>query len=471
MIGAPETTDGLRMTVKTNLLILTLVPIALALATGVVLVFTYVQLVGVQQRARVANRIVKEVFELNMVTNEYLRHPGQRPLEQWQQRRASLLALLDGLDVVAPEDEQVVAAIHDNQVELGLLFEALRLTRPQDTVTNDNQALAAFEERLTGQLLFKSHALVSLASRLAAAANARAAAIERRSRYVVTGLVIATTVLMVVTSSLVSRRVIKPVGRLHEGIEIVGTGDLDHKIDYPAKDEIGDLVVAFNGMTDALKRTKAELIALNRELDRRVKSRTSELARSNAELERSNIELQQFAYVASHDLKEPLRMVSGFCQLLASRYKDKFDDDGRKFIEFAVEGAQRMHDLIEDLLTFSRVESRARPFELTDCEKVLKVTETNLRASIEESGAAITHGTLPQVMADPSQLMQVFQNLIGNALKFHGQGRPNVRVTAERNAKQWTFCVRDNGIGIEPDFTERIFEIFSRLRTPDFSGS
>ena len=187
------------------------------------------------------------------------------------------------------------------------------------------------------------------------------------------------------------------------------------------------------------------------------------LERRTDELARSNEELQQFAYVASHDLQEPLRMVSSYVQLLARRYKGKLDEDADDFIAYAVDGAQRMQGLIRDLLAYSRVGTRGNPFEPTDCEEVLSQTLERLRLAVEESGAGVTHDPLPTVVGDGGQLGQLFQNLIANALKFRGEATPEVHISAEKVEDEWVFSVADNGIGIDPEFADRIFVIFQRL--------
>ena len=184
-----------------------------------------------------------------------------------------------------------------------------------------------------------------------------------------------------------------------------------------------------------------------------------------AELARSNSELERFAYVASHDLQEPLRMVASYTQLLARRYKGKLDSDADEFIGYAVDGANRMRQLINALLDYSRVSTRSKSFAPTDCEDVLYQAVTNLQVAIEENDAAVTHAHLPTVMADATQMVQLFQNLIGNAIKFHSERQPKVHVGAERNGTEWIFSVRDNGIGIDPQYFDRIFVIFHRLHS------
>jgi PAS domain S-box-containing protein len=187
------------------------------------------------------------------------------------------------------------------------------------------------------------------------------------------------------------------------------------------------------------------------------------LKQTLAELERSNQELEQFAYVASHDLQEPLRMVSSYTQLLARRYQDRLDQDAKEFIDFAVDGATRMQRLIQDLLTYSRVTTRGIRLVPTDAAAALRDALGNLQAVIQEKGARVTHDELPTVLADATQLVQVFQNLVGNAIKFHGDASPRVHVAATPKDDEWVFTVADNGIGIDPQYFDRIFVIFQRL--------
>ncbi len=189
----------------------------------------------------------------------------------------------------------------------------------------------------------------------------------------------------------------------------------------------------------------------------------NQLRQLNKELIRSNADLQQFAYVASHDLQEPLRMVASYTQLLARRYKGKLDSDADEFIGYAVDGATRMQRLINDLLAYSRVTSQGKAFELVDCNQLLEDVLRTLRLAIEESRAVVTHDALPKVMADSGQLAQLFQNLVSNGIKFHGAELPRVHVSAERRNHEWLFSVRDNGIGVDPQFADRIFVIFQRL--------
>ena len=237
------------------------------------------------------------------------------------------------------------------------------------------------------------------------------------------------------------------------------TGFAVGAVDYVTKPLNGAEVLARIKTHLALYSLRRRLAEQNERLQQEIAAREE----TQAALLRSNAELEQLAYVASHDMQEPLRMVASYLQLVAQRYKGQLDADADEFIGFAVDGAKRMQALINDLLAYSRVGTRARPFEPTDCNKVMQTALANLGVAIAESGAQITHDELPTVMGDSSQLVQLFQNLIGNAIKFRGTEPMRVHVGAEADDGHWQFSVRDNGIGIAPEYHQRIFVMFQRL--------
>ncbi|MGH7930249.1 MAG: sensor histidine kinase, partial [Candidatus Binatia bacterium] len=219
---------------------------------------------------------------------------------------------------------------------------------------------------------------------------------------------------------------------------------------------------------------EAFLMAIVRQMGIAMENRElfEETNSAKKELERSNSELQQFAYVASHDLQEPLRMVSGYTQLLAKRYQGQLDSDAEEFISYAVNGANRMQALIQALLEFSSVGSRKTKLAPVDCNEVVQIALAALRASIQQSRAIVSYDTLPQVLADELQLVQLFQNLISNGIKYQNGGSANIHVSCKPEGERWVFSVRDNGIGIDPKYRNRIFLIFQRLHTQqEYSGT
>ncbi|MEA5505241.1 PAS domain S-box protein [Halotia wernerae UHCC 0503] len=248
-------------------------------------------------------------------------------------------------------------------------------------------------------------------------------------------------------------------------------------------DEIQEWVGANTDITER-KLAEAALQQANEELETKVQERTAELQKLNEELKRSNQELEQFAYVASHDLQEPLRAVTGYSQLLGKEYQDCLDESAQEYLSYIVDGATRMQRLIQGLLAFSRVATRGQEFALVDYNAALNVALNNLHVAIAESQAMITHDPLPKLLADKTQMVQLFQNLIGNAIKFRQKDLPpQIHIGAVKRAEEaeelptphspeWLFWVQDNGIGIKTQYLERIFEVFRRLHTRrEFTGT
>jgi len=225
--------------------------------------------------------------------------------------------------------------------------------------------------------------------------------------------------------------------------------------------EVRDIEVSARALISSGKEL---YLFIERDITERKKAEAQLQARTE-DLVRSNAELEKFAYVASHDLQEPLRMVASYTQLLQKRYQGQLDSDADEFIGYAVDGANRMQRLINDLLAYSRVGTQGSPFVPTDLERVLGDVLQGLERAIEDAGAVVTHDPMPTVRCDPTQMGQVFQNLISNALKFHGSEPPRIHVGVSMAANEWVFCVKDNGIGIETEYFDRIFVIFQRLQS------
>jgi signal transduction histidine kinase len=254
------------------------------------------------------------------------------------------------------------------------------------------------------------------------------------------------------TAYVLRRTVTEPLTRLARSARRVADGELDHHLTLSGPRDMVELAGDVESMRTRLA---AQLAA--------AEQARGELEITAAELTRSNAELEQFAYVASHDLQEPLRKVTSFCQLLAERYHGQLDERADQYIEFAVDGAKRMQELITDLLAFSRVGRIGERRERVQLRSLLDLAVRDLDDGVAESGAELEIGELPAVTVEPSLLRTVFQNLLSNSIKFHGAEPPRIHVDSERHEHEWEISVADNGIGVEPQYADRIFVIFQRL--------
>ncbi|TQS43858.1 sensor histidine kinase [Cryptosporangium phraense] len=266
------------------------------------------------------------------------------------------------------------------------------------------------------------------------------------------------------------RWVLRPLADIGTETRAVVGGALTHQVRVEGPREITALAGHVDAMRSSLVAALSTAVAAQEQLKEQtvqLREQTDQLAAQTEDLQRSNTELEQFAYVASHDLQEPLRKVASFCQMLSRRYSGQLDERGQQYIDFAVDGAKRMQRLINDLLAFSRVGRTTGEFEDVSLDGVLDRALTSLGSTIDESDAVIQSDPLPEVRGNAILLTQVFQNLIGNAIKFHGMAAPRVRITVEERDGVYEFACSDNGIGIEPQYAERVFVIFQRLHGKD----
>lgn len=468
----------MRITAKLHLILL--LPLLLLLIVGAVLLHSN-RIINLEaQRESLVDGVTRGTFELNILTHEYLQHHLPRAKQQWRRKHVALTETLASMDFPAPRDRATLEEARWTLAQLGDLF--------SDLIGMENAGLTAgspvereLRDRLVGQLLAESQSLISLTSTLSRVCDEMRSRTRRHSDWL-TILFIGATVIGVGTSMiLLSHGITRPIFQLRRGAEKLAGGRLDHKIGSTADDEVGELARAFDQMAESLQQRVAERDRALEELrqhrdhlEELVAERTAELQQMTSALARSNAELEQFAYVASHDLREPLRMVTSFVQLIEQKYQDKLDADGTQYIRFVVDGARRMDGLINDLLEYARVGTHAKEFTAVDCNAAVQVALKNLDVAIRENHAAITvAGLLPTVEGDDVQLTQLFQNLIANGIKFRRADEPpRIEIAAVRDRNEWVFSVRDNGIGIEPKFFERIFVIFQRLHARDeYSGT
>jgi PAS domain S-box-containing protein len=574
------------MKIKTQVSISLIVFVILAVLVIFSVYSSNNQLQEITKKQLIIDEIEKGSFELYYLENDYLLHGGTRPVEQWQSKYDELSWQLEELTITDPSQQAVFNTMSDNFKDLQTTFSSLLAVTGSVQETKTSFATQELKEFVTSTLTGQTQAIMFKSSELSEMMKAEAIQIQQRNTLIISASIAVLMIFVLLNYLVINRSVLRSISRLQKGTEIIGSGNLDAKIDEGSNDELGDLSLAFNTMTSNLKTVLTSKSELEKEiaerkraeealrtseerfrigatsvsdliwdwdiihgtldwfgeidklfgyapgkfpktleaweqviypedrdrvmatLEKHLKDRTPYIEeyrviqkdgnirywtdrgsamwdeRGNAyrmigacsdvtdrklaeeELARSNRELQQFAYVSSHDLQEPLRMISSFVQLLEKRYKGKLDQDADEFIGYIVEGALRMQRMIQDLLTFSRVQTQGAEFARIETGQVFEKAVFNLRVLIEETGAVVTKDELPTVMGDETQLIQLFQNLIDNAIKFHRvEENPKVHISAQRKGNNWEFSVKDNGIGIDPRYFDRIFIIFQRLHS------
>ena len=394
-------------------------------------------------------------FDLSLLASEYIITPRERIVEQWEYVYGSLEAKLAKIRELSDEKgmDYLIQTSHSLEA-INLSFNRL-ISIQTDSIrgaTHETQILY-INKQIGTQLedsVGNAHKLLSMYYRD-----------MRHSQTRVIGFVFAVLIaLLVFLISLlvyIILRIFKPLEEIQEVMQRVGSGDLNVEIDVTGRDELAVLGRAFNGMIEDLKVVTVAKV----ELEHEVMLRNQSLK----DLKLANEQLEQFAYIAAHDLQEPLRMVSSYTQLLAKRYEDKLDDNGQEFIRYAVDGAQRMKVLIQDLLTYSRATNLKEENTLIDASSILGQAVANCKTMIDRENAVILNEKLPMINVDKALMVQVFTQLLSNAIKFKGQNIPRIYITAKPEEDQWVFAFKDNGLGIEKQYFEKIFLMFQRLQS------
>lgn len=491
------------MRIKNRLQINVAVSMMIAFVISLVLLLSLYQLNKANNTGKIAGEIMISALERDTLRNDYIRNNSTRAKTQVVAKHEQVGELLKSAskNFRDSEDRKGIADLIENHESIGKIFSAIVANRENNSLNPEAAKLSReVEERLLNQLNMRVYDIVIHGRELRdSSIKARATALRMAGGGVIFALLILITT-TILSSRMIARSIMARIDQLRYGASVIGGGDLEHRIDVEGDDEFAELSESFNAMTAKLsvsyqdltneirerERAEAALQKLNKELETRVSERTETLSTSLknlekeiesrkqaeerlqatlANLERSNKELEQFAYVASHDLQEPLRMVSSYTQLLAQRYEGKLDDKAKKFIDYAVDGAVRMQRLINDLLAYSRVSTQGDTLEKVDSHAVLGEALRNLATAIKENRALIFNDDLPTVRADATQLSQLFQNLIGNAIKFRSDDLPRIYVSACDLGRAWRFSVKDNGIGIDTQYAEKVFVIFQRLHT------
>jgi PAS domain S-box-containing protein len=609
------------MTIKTRLKISSLVYVAVTVGVGLVLLVGLQSLSRDLERAKTNYTVVKGLMELTTLIEDYLVHAEKRALKQWQTKHSTIGNLLQNRDLESSDLETTGRLIKDHEENESLFSQVISI---QDKIRSgelESKTSAELRDRLTGMLLMQMQSMVSDASQLYLAGQARIDSLLVRLMWVMMFFVAVTASIILGNHFLTRNTLIMPLTKLAKDTEIIGRGNLDHVVEIESHDEMGQLAQSFNVMTAELKKSYDALEAEIRErkqaqeelkrhrdhLEELVEERTqglgmanenlraeiqerkrvdlslqkemyisemtldslpgifylfddqgkflrwnrnfeevsgysaeeisqmhplnffrgddlrvleeaiglvfvkgeneveadfvsknevktpyfltgvritlddtpcllgtglditerkraeSALARYVKELERTNAELEEFAYISSHHLQEPLRKVINFSELLVSRYEGQLNEQARRYLAYVIDGAMRMRALIEDLLVYTRLDRYEPSCDKINLNEMIRTILSDLDSGIRSVNAVVTLDDLPYVAADAREMRMLFENLVSNAIKFHREEAPHVHISAKKDNNAWVFSVRDNGLGIDPAYADQIFGIFQLL--------
>jgi len=449
---------------------------------SIVLVVTLVSLVLVTS-SRIAEEnekhqllmdVYESVSELDIVTYDYLLHREERMEHQWNIKHNSLGEILDGL-----VEEEGLKSIRADYATLGNLFSQItanyeeRQKYIREGASQEKiDAITGLEERLVAQLLITSHSIITDASRLAEEAHIEATEAQRVAANLTVILMIVLATAITTSSLIIARNISKPLDKLTKGAEIIGKGELEHKVEVKSKDELGQLAAAFNNMTENLKTITASRDELDREVTER-KRAEEEIKKANVELAAVNKELEAFSYSVSHDLRAPLRSIDGFSQALMEDYPDKLDGQGKGYLQRVRSATQRMGILIDDLLSLSRVTRSEMRRETVDLSAIAQSIAEELQETQPDRQVDFVIAPGLTTSGDSQLLHQLMENLLGNAWKFTGY-HPRAKIefgVTQVNGKEM-FFVRDDGAGFDMTYADKLFGVFQRLHSQEeFPGT
>ncbi len=446
------------MKIKTQFRINILVSICLAVAVAGILFYADRKIDREVEKNFLADRISKSVFELFMVSNTYLTYREERPREQWNLKLASLKKMIDDARLGARNRDENLEILSKRCDEMGVLFQQIisyveRIDRPSQ---KDSVLIREAYERLITNLTAKGQEMVNLAFLLIQESNRDLSAVKRGTIILVIVSTLLAIGISILISLLLSKRILTDLRLLQKGTEIVAGGNLDYRVDTQSDDEIGQLAHAFNEMAWRLNESEKER-----------ESYIKKLAQSNRELE-------DFAFIASHDLQEPLRKIQTFGDRLKEKHGGGLGEGGLDYLERMQNAAVRMQALINGLLGYSRVTTRPEPFSPVPLTPLVQDVVSDLAVRIEQTGGRVEVAELPVIESSPHQMRQLFQNLLSNALKFRGEEKPLINVSGKEVRHSLSnedgmhepcveIRVKDNGIGFDEKYLDRIFQPFQRL--------
>jgi signal transduction histidine kinase len=446
---------------KLNVIIYSIIFLIAALIIIVVIFINNIN--WFHEKTLLLENIIEQKALFDSVTYEYFLFQNERALYQWRNQWEEIKLLYEALQKI--DNNNIIATLIKFHNDQKVYFE--KIIKNNDIDKNDSST-----KMMKNMSILNAQSTSSILNNYFKENSIKKWDLILNSYILLILIILPLSLIVIFVVLILNKSISKSLMMLKQGISIIKNGNLKYVINLLEKDEMQDLAENFNNMTKNLLTVMANRNDLENEVKKR-KLAENELNQTLLNLERSNKELEQFAYVASHDLQEPLRMVSSYTQLLAKRYKDKLDKDADDFINFAVEGAVRMQGLINSLFEYSRVTTKGAPFTKIECNKLLNDILKYMENIIKENKAEIIFTDLPTIFGDEIQIFRIFQNLIQNAVKFKNDDDiPRIYISAKKENDNYIFSIKDNGIGIDKEYFDMIFVIFKRLHSRDkYQGS
>jgi signal transduction histidine kinase len=461
-----------KMKIRTQFIIAVIMFAVLLAAISASAIYTGQKVESASAQETIAANIAQGANELSYLANDYVIYQENQQLERWQTRFSSFSKDVASLKVSDPEQQALASNIQANAQRMNDVFASV-----VSAFVNQSSDIGAVGSQSSFQvswsrLSVQSQSLVSDASRLSGLLDADASQYQRFNSIFIIALISVFVAYFLFNYLMTQRRALQGLAKLQAGANVIGSGNLNYKIDEKGKDEIGDLSRSFNRMTVDLKEVTASKVELEREAEERQRAE-EELRRTNAELEASNKELEAFSYSVSHDLRAPLRSMDGFSGALIEDYADKLDEKGKQYLKYVQESSETMARLIDDLLKLSRVTRSEMSYQTVNLSELAGKIVAELQRSEPERKVEVN--IAPDIMAngDANLLRLALENLLNNAWKFSGKSssaRIEMGIT-DHNAKE-TYFVRDNGAGFDMKYADKLFKPFQRLhRDSEFPGT
>ena len=448
------------MMIQKKVTVLLIMFIVIIVSTILLQISITEQIKSMLHQDEIAERLMKDIFELTILSQDLQKNDSPRAVSQWQKKYHTLLSNLNEANHTLSEKDR----IHIIEQKL------IKLRRFADLVIK-NETKPELRSHYSNKLIIQSIELQNETNKITIIARKNINDIQSKGRKVMFLLAFFLVCFMIGIISIIIRKILFPIRIFQQGFSTIGKGDLSHQIQIKSNDEFGLLAKDVNTMTSKLKQTLASRNELQNEIDKR-KQAEIQMNLALQKVQESNAELEQFAFVASHDLQEPLRKISSFTSLLEHKLEDHLDEKMRKYMFYITDGAKRMQQLIDDLLKLSRIKTQGKAFEVVNLNEILIEVKEILEHRIQEKNVTIKSSDLPNVWGDRMQISLLMRNLISNAIKYNQNTTPEINISASSIDHFYKIEIKDNGIGINKEHLGKVFQIFHRAHIgSEYEGS